>query len=146
MTLKFVLGYLKNDDTKKHVKIVVYVSASDDKSAGYELTKEVDDDEQVSQNRSATPHTVHVVLLFVPLEPHAETIFDEGTQQENAGYVGQNVFAVSQHLVSHVLAFRHQLIQVHLTNYKFTTRHFISKPPHALIQKSVKNEIPPKLI
>ena len=58
------------------------------------------------QTLTTTPAVVHVVSLFVPLEPHTEAVLDEGGHQTEATESGQNELRVSQKVLRHILCLR----------------------------------------
>lgn len=71
------------------------------------------------QTLTTTPAVVHVVSLFVPLEPHAEAVLDESGHQTEATESGQNELGVSQKVLRYILRLRDQLVLievVHLGN------------------------------
>lgn len=65
---------------------------------------------------TTTPAGVHVVTLFVPLEPHAKAVLDEGGHQTEATESGQYELGMSQKVLGHILCLRDQLVLIEVVH------------------------------
>lgn len=63
-----------------------------------QLSEEVKQHKACSQKVAAAPGSLDVVSLLVPLEPHADAIFQKGANETQARQVGQVLFSYPQEL------------------------------------------------
>lgn len=63
-------SYLENNDEKQYTTSVSHLIAPQYHDAATKLTNKVDKDKYGGKKLSTAPWHIHVVFLFVPLEPH----------------------------------------------------------------------------
>ena len=70
----------------------------------------------LKKSPTATPTGVHVVALFVPLEPHSKAVLDEGGHQTETTESGQNEFRLSEKTLGHILRLRDKLMLIEVVH------------------------------
>ena len=130
-------AYLKNDDRKENTASDRHVLLGQYHAGSAQLADQIVENENGRQepacerkvqmsgltgkHRSSTrltaaPTGVHIVALFVPLEPHTEAILDEGGHQAETAERGQDKFRVSQKILGHILCLRDQFVLIELVH------------------------------
>lgn len=55
------------------------------------------------------PRLVHIVTLFIPLEPHPKSIFEERRDQTKSREMRQHMFAVAKDLIGYIFSLAYVL-------------------------------------
>ena len=91
-------AYLNENNGEENIHGYVDLFAQEDKQAGKELSEQIGHHEHGGQEVATRPRVADVVALVVPLEPHANAVFEECADEAAASNVWQRIFAIFQDL------------------------------------------------